>query len=252
MDTKMAVVILAGGLGLRMRDYSTRIPKALVPIGGMAIITHVMKIYSHYGYNRFIICAGYKTKQIKEYLENRNDKDTKNKFDITIIDTGLNTPTGGRIKAIEKYIETEDFFTTYCDGVSDLDISKLYKFHKKMGKIITLTAIHPTSPFGIIEVKSGIVKSFKEKPMLPGLINGGFFVFNKKIFGKLSEESILEEEVISEIVEKEEVAAYVHNGFWSCMDTFKDVVRLNTLWREGYMPNSGITLRKAPWKIWID
>ena len=252
MDKKMTVVILAGGFGLRVRDYNARIPKALVPIGGMAIITHVMKIYSHYGHDRFIICAGYKSKQIKDYLENRNRQNIKSKFDIKVVDTGMNTPTGGRIKVVEKYIDSEDFFVTYCDGVSDLDINKLYRFHKKMGKMITLTAVHPMSPFGIVEVKKGVVKSFKEKPMLPGLINGGFFVFSKRIFKHLKRNSVLEEEVIKKLTEKEQLAAYIHYGFWSCMDTFKDVIRLNALWHGKYMPYSGVTLSKAPWKVWVD
>lgn len=250
MEKDVPVVILAGGLGLRMRDYSHRVPKALVPIGGMAIIIHVIKIYMHHGCSRFIVCTGYKTKQIEEHLKKWSKDDTR--LNITVVNTGADTPTGGRIKMIERHIDTDNFFVTYCDGVSDIDIAKLYAFHIRLGKIATLTAVHPVSPFGTVEAKDGVVYAFKEKPALPGLINGGFFVFNKKIFKHLSTNSILEEETIRRLTDQHQLAAYSHKGFWSCMDTFKDVVRLQELWDKGYMPHVGIKLDKAPWKVWTD
>src|SRR3989344_4067413 len=250
------VVILAGGLGMRMRDYSEHLPKALVPIGDMAVIHHVMKIYAHQGFKRFILCVGYKGEMIKEYFSNLHLKtgnirlSTANKnvqvldektddFDITFVNTGIDTPTGGRIKKIEKYIDTENFFATYCDGLADIDLNELLNFHISKGKTATLTAIHPMSPFGILEIENGIVSSFKEKPMLPGNINGGFFVFNKKIFNDLNEDSVLEEAPLRKLVETNQLAAFQHGGFWSCMDTFKDVDRLKKLWHTGFLPHMG-------------
>jgi len=200
---KIPVVILCGGKGLRLRLYTDITPKALVPIGDLPILVHIMKMYSHQGFNKFILALGYKGKQIKDYFMNylwisENFKlnltssgniqpkvidNTKlDEFDITFVDTGLETPTGGRIKKLEKYIENENFFATYCDGLADVNIRSLFDFHNKMGKVATVTAVHPMSSFGIIEIKDGLAVSFKEKPALPGVVSGGFFVFNQKIF----------------------------------------------------------------------
>lgn len=267
---KLPVVILCGGKGLRLREHTEVMPKALVPIGDMPVLLHVMKIYAHYGFNRFILALGYKGDMIKEFFMNypwksRNFKlstmreglatpelvDAKDleEFDITFVNTGLETPTGGRVKKIEKYIDTENFFLTYCDGLADIDIQKLYNFHTQMGKIATLTGVHPMSPFGILEIENGLATSFKEKPMLPGLVNGGFFVFNKRIFDYLDEKSILEEEPLRKLTNEGQLAVFNHESFWVCMDTYKDYERLNALWETGVMPHIGLKA-KPPWKIW--
>ena len=244
VNTDIPVVILAGGKGMRMRNYSGNIPKGLVPIGGWPIIEHVIKIYQHYNLNRFIICVGYLGDKIKNHFEEANIPEIK------IIDTGANTQTGGRIKKIESYINTDNFFVTYCDGVSDVNISKLYDFHTRMGKLATLTAIHPMSPFGIVEIEKGHVTAFKEKPMLPSYINGGFFIFNKQIFSYLNEDSVLEDETLPKLVKEKQVTAYTHEGFWACMDTPKDIERLESLWNTGFMPNVNLNAKKPPWKVW--
>ncbi|MDE2589784.1 MAG: NTP transferase domain-containing protein [Patescibacteria group bacterium] len=265
----MPVVILCGGKGLRMRDYSDNVPKALVPIGGWPILLHVMKIYAHYGFKKFILCLGYKGDVIKEYFMNyewksgnfllynensqrkvKYEKELEN-FEVNFVDTGLETESGARIKKIEKYIDTEDFLANYTDGLSDVNISDLYTFHKKMGKIATVTGVHQMSNFGIIEEENGIVQSFKQKPALPGWVNGGFFVFNRKIFDYLNENSNLEEETLIKLAEEKQLAIYKHEKFWTCMDTHKDVHRLNELWEKHTMPNTGFK-GLPPWKVWND
>ena len=263
---KIPVVILAGGQGTRMRNFSAKIPKALVPIGNMAVIEHIMRIYSHYGFNDFILSLGHMGDLIKRYFEREENtrkfsikiEDAtleyaplkKDAFNITFVDTGTNTETGGRIKKLETKINSDIFFATYCDGVSNVNIRKLLNFHKRKGKIATLTAVHTMSPFGVLLTKEGMVTSFKEKPILPGYINGGFFAFDRKIFEYLDEESILERAPLIRLVGEKQLAAYKHNGFWACMDTHKDVNRLNEIWETGVFPETGIKFGKAPWKIW--
>jgi len=264
------VVILAGGLGMRMRDYSENLPKALVPIGNMPVLLHVMKIYSHYGFNKFIICLGHKGEMIKEYFMNHewilndmkletghtNEKKVTNlvkdldKFEIIFADTGLNTPTGGRLKKIERYIDGDNFLANYCDGLSNVNVNSLLEHHLKMKKIATLTAIHPLTTFGLLEIKDGLTVSFKEKPILPGWVNGGYFAFNRKIFDYLDENSVLEEGPLRKLSEKGQLAAFQHDDFWACMDTYKDVERLNKVWEEGWMPHVGYRFNKVPWKVW--
>jgi len=261
------VVILAGGKGMRLREYTDMLPKALVPIGPYPVILHVMKIYAAYGFGRFILCLGYRGDLIKEYFMNhewmahdftlkmgpykdkdvRHHEDTHLDYEITFAETGLDTPTGGRVKKIEKYVEDENFHVTYCDGLADIDIKELTNYHKQMGKIGTVTAVHAMSPFGIIEVNDGgIATSFKEKPVLPGYINGGFLVFRKEFFDYVTELSVLEEEPLRNLAAKDQLAAYRSQKFWASMDTFKDVERLNTLWEKGYMPHTGYKGR-PPW-----
>jgi len=257
---KMKVVILCGGMGTRMREETEFKPKPLVPIGKMPVLWHIMKIYSHYGFKDFVLCLGYKGEMIREYflnfeemtndftlnLRSKKEKVTHHHkahledWNLTFVDTGPETNTGGRVKRIEHLIEGEEFFLTYGDGLSNVNIKKLLDYHYSKKKIGTLTAIHPASPFGIIEVSNGIAKSFKEKPRLEGLINGGFFVFNKRIFDYLEENSVLEEEPLRKLTDEKKLAVYEHNDFWQCMDTFKDVERLNKMWRDG----------DTPWKAW--
>ena len=258
---KPKVVILCGGKGTRLREHTEFIPKALVKVGDMPVIWHVMKTYSHYGYKDFVLCLGYKGDMIKEYflnlefMENDFTLSLKSKaekiiahepkleeWNITFADTGLETPTGGRAKKIEKYIKDETFFLTYCDGLSNVDINKLYKFHKQKGKIATLTAVHPTSRFGIIGINNGIAISFKEKPYMEGVINGGFFVFNRKVFDYLDNNSVLEEEPLRKLTKEGQLAVYEHKNFWGCMDTFKDVEMFNSMWDKN----------NRPWVIWKD
>lgn len=229
----MKVVLLCGGMGTRLREQTEFMPKPLVEIGGMPILQHIMKIYSHYGHNEFVLCLGYKGDMIKEYFKNSD-------WNITFADTGLETNTGGRIKKIEKYVDGDTFMCTYGDGVSNIDLNKLLEQHEKMAKIATLTAIHPMSRFGIIETEDGLVKSFKEKPRLDGIINGGFFVFNKDVFDYLDDNSVLEQEPLKNLSKDNQLAVYEHQDFWECMDTFKDAKELNQMWDSG----------NVPWRIW--
>jgi len=260
--------MLCGGSGARLREQTEYIPKALVPIGGMPIVLHVMKIYAYYGFTRFILCLGYKGDLIKQYFINYElmSADFKMRFgprmkiarspsglsgwEITFAETGLETQTGGRVKRIEKHVKSENFFVTYCDGLADISLQRLLKHHLRMSKVGTLTAVHPMSSFGIVEEKNGIALSFKEKPVLPGLVNGGFFVFSKRFFDYLENDSVLEEEPLRRLVSERQLAVYRHEGFWACMDTFKDFERLNKLWNTGYVPHAGVQLSKAPWKVW--
>jgi glucose-1-phosphate cytidylyltransferase len=261
------VVILAGGKGMRLREYTDTLPKALVPIGPYPVILHVMKIYAAYGFRKFILSLGYRGDLIKEYFMNHewmahdftlkmgrskekdvlDHEDNHLDYEITFAETGLDTPTGGRIKKIAKYVESENFHVTYCDGLADIDINELTNYHRRMGKIGTVTAVHVMSPFGIIEVDNlGIARSFKEKPTLPGYINGGFLMFRKEFFDYVTEESVLEEDPLRTLAAKNQLAAYRLEKFWACMDTFKDVERLNTFWEKGNMPHTGYK-GKPPW-----
>ncbi len=255
------VVILAGGKGTRLRNEPETIPKALVKIGDMPILWHIMKIYDFYGFNEFILCLGYKGEMIKQYFltfeEMSNDftlqlrsqhrkvihhqNSSLEDWKITFINTGLETPTGGRIKKVESLIEGDFFMLTYGDGLSNVNIRRLLEFHKEKGKIGTLTAVHPVTSFGTVEVgKNGIAKSFKEKPMVDGLINGGFFVFDRRFFQFLKEDSILEEGPLRELVRQNQLAVFVQDGFWQCMDTFKQAESLNKMWDE----------KVRPWAVW--
>lgn len=230
----MQVVILCGGRGTRMGN--DELPKAMFPIGGKPILWHIMKMYFHYGINDFILCLGYKADKIMDYFS--KTKEWKIKF----VETGLDTNTGGRIKKVKDYIKGECFLTTYGDGLADINLKKLLNFHKAHDKTATLTAVKPPSPFGIvgIDTHTNTVTHFEEKPILDHWINGGFFVFNKEIFHYIKENDILEKNTMARLVKNKELVAYKHNGFWECMDTYKDNLRLNQLWAED----------KAPWALW--
>lgn len=237
----MKVVILAGGLGTRLAEETDVRPKPMVEIGGKPILWHIMKIYSSYGFNEFIICLGYKGKYITEYFtKNPPPSDWK----LSLINTGDNTMTGGRIKRIREYIDNEDFMLTYGDGVADIDINKLVEFHKNHNKLLTITAVQPTGRFGGLKInhETDMIEEFNEKPKGDGIwINGGFFICKPEIFNYIDgDETIFEQEPINQIIEKKELMCYKHNGFWKCMDTLKDKNDLNKLWENN----------QAKWKIY--
>jgi len=254
---KMKVVILCGGKGTRLREETVFKPKPLVEIGGKPILWHIMKIYSYYGYNDFILCLGYKGYMIKEYFLNYDkfnydftlklkkgeiefhNNNTEN-WNITFAETGDVTNTGGRIKRIEKYIEEETFLATYGDGVADIDLKELVDFHFSKNLVATLTGFHPTSKYGILDIdKEGTVTYFREKPVMKDIVSGGFFVFNKKMFDYLDKDCILEREPLENLVKDKQLSVYQHTGFWGSMDTYKDVERLNEMWE-----------KEKKWKNW--
>ncbi|MDC3207066.1 glucose-1-phosphate cytidylyltransferase [Pelagibacteraceae bacterium] len=257
----MKCVILAGGLGTRLSEETSVKPKPMVKIGTQPIIWHIMKIYSHYGIKDFIVCCGYKSEIIKSYFLNYskmnsnliiNLKDNKVEFlnkksedwKITLVETGKDTMTGGRLRRVKNLLNNdENFLMTYGDGLSNINLNKLIKFHKTNKSIATITGIEQNSRFGVIKVgKNNKVKSFLEKPLYHNsLINGGFFMFNKKIFQYLkNDKTILEKTPLEKIVKERKLYVYKHNGFWYSMDTLRDKVYLEKLW---YSSN-------PPWKIW--
>ena len=233
----MKTAILCGGRGTRLGEHGATIPKALIEIGGRPILWHLMKLYAHQGFNDFILCLGFLGDEIKNYfLENKNE------FKITFVDTGLDTNTGGRIKRVEHLIDDEIFFVTYGDGLSDLNLNKLLDFQQSHKRLATLTAVHPHSNFGIMKLddESAVIE-FQEKPRLKEWINGGFFVFNRKVFDYLEDDSILEREPLERLANERQLIAYQHKGFWKCMDTYKDNMEFNQLW----------DTEQAAWKIWL-
>ena len=255
----MKVVILAGGFGTRLSEETDIKPKPMIEIGGKPILWHIMKIYSTYGFNDFVICLGYKGYVIKEYFANyflhmsdvtidlKNNQmeihDVKAEpWKVTLVDTGLNTMTGGRIKRVQKYIGNDTFMLTYGDGVANINIKELLEFHKKHGKFATVTAVQPSGRFGALDLKDSQVKAFKEKPKGDGAwINGGFFVLEPQVFDYINgDETIWEREPLEDLAKDEQLMAYKHTGFWKPMDTLRDKRELQVLWESG----------EAPWKIW--
>lgn len=257
------VVILCGGQGTRLREETEFKPKPLVSVGDKPILWHIMKIYSHYGFNNFILCLGYKGDLIKRYfldyklnndialeLKSGNVKIHENThktedWNITFANTGLNAQSGARIKKIEKYIETDTFFITYGDGVADIDINKLLEFHRSHQKIGTVTTVRPKTRFGNLKLsEDDSVLDFTKKTIPhEGWIDGGFFVFNKRLFDYLDENDscMLEGEPLRKLAYDNEFKAYKHGGFWQCMDTHRDFLNLNKLWYE-----------EGPWRVWND
>ena len=257
----MKAVILAGGLGTRLSEETEMRPKPMVEIGGKPILWHIMKIYSSYGFNEFIICLGYKGNMIREYFANYflyqsdvtinlsdNSIDVLNckaePWKITLVDTGLNTQTGGRIKRIKNYIDRKPFFLTYGDGVSDVNIEKLLKFHKKNKKLLTMTAVQPEGRFGSLDIdqNTDAIIKFLEKPKGDNAwINGGFFIAQPEIIDYIKNDmTVFEREPLEKLAKEGNLLAYKHKGMWKCMDTQRDKSQLNQLWEND----------NAAWKVW--
>ncbi len=256
----MKVVVLAGGFGTRISEESHLKPKPMIEIGERPLLWHIMKLYSYYGYNDFIICAGYKQHIIKEwfadyYLYNADvtfDLQSNNMeihsnysepWKITVVDTGLNTKTGGRIKRIQKFVENETFMLTYGDGVSDVNIAELIKFHKQHGKYCTLTTTNIGQRFGVLEIdENRQVGGFREKNVADGsMVNAGFMVCEPEVFSYINnDQTVFEKEPLEKLSYDGELMAYIHKGFWQCMDHQREKEKLETLWESG----------EAPWKVW--
>lgn len=259
----MKAVLLAGGFGTRISEESEFRPKPMIEIGGMPILWHIMKGYSAYGVNEFVICAGYKQHVIKEWFADyflhtsdvtfdftkNNEITVHNKhaepWKVTVVDTGLNTMTGGRVRRIRPYVGNEPFFLTYGDGVSDVNIDKLYQYHLSHGKCVTLTTVSIAQQKGVLDIADdGRITSFREKDDLDGaVINGGFMVCNPGIFDYLEDDrTVLEQKPMRALAKDGELMSYYHEGFWQCMDTKREKDLLEELWDSG----------KAPWKVWND
>jgi len=233
----MKAVILAGGYGTRISEESHLKPKPMIEIGGKPILWHILKIYSNYDINEFIICCGYKANKIKEYFD-RSDSESWN---IQLVDTGLDTMTGGRLKRIQDYVD-DTFCVTYGDGLSNIDINNLISFHREKKSLATLTAIHPPERFGVLNLSGDYVTEFHEKHSgESSWINGGFFVFEPGIFDYLRDDStVLEKTPLETLAKEKKLSAFKHNGFWHPMDTLRDKKHLENLWSS----------KKAPWKTW--
>lgn len=259
-NRNMKVVLLAGGFGTRISEESHLKPKPMIEIGEKPILWHVMKLYSQYGYYDFIICLGYKQYVIKEFFADyflhtsdvtfdmaENKMIVHNNYSepwkVTLIDTGLNTMTGGRVKRIKEYIGDERFMLTYGDGVSNVDIAKLVEFHKSHGKIATMTAVNAGQRFGVLDIQQdSTINAFREKSNSDGsMINAGFMVLEPKIFDYIKDDTtIFEKEPLETVAKMKELKAYRHDGFWNCMDTQRDKQKLEEMWASG----------EAPWKVW--
>lgn len=247
----MKVVILCGGKGTRMSELTNDVPKPLAQVGGKPLLWHIMKLYKNYGFDDFILLLGYKGDQIKEYFMNYDwknhnftlDTSTGNiqllqhpeKWKITFLDTGLETMTGGRIKRAEEYIGNDTFMLTYADGLANINLLELLKFHKGNGAIATVTGVNKISQYGILTVNKGIAESFAEKSRSEGVINGGFFVLEPKVFEYLTDHPncIFEEQPLKNLTLDRQLAVYLHEGFWMGADTYKNVLELNEMWKQG-------------------
>jgi glucose-1-phosphate cytidylyltransferase len=256
----MKAVLLAGGLGTRMREETEFRPKPMVEVGGRPVLWHIMKLLGQQGINEFIICTGYKSEFIKNYFANYGSVNqdftvklgdpssmvvhgSHDEFDwtVTVAYTGASTMTGGRIKKVQKYVGDEPFLCTYGDGIADVDIAALQEHHLSHGRIATMTTTQPTSRFGVVDLSAdGNVEKFREKPKTDDWINIGYFIFNPPVFDYLEDNSVLEEEPLHNLANENQVSAYKHTGFWQPMDTQRESQMLNELWDSG----------KAPWKTW--
>lgn len=252
-------IILAGGIGTRISEETNVRPKPMVEIGGKPILWHIMKLYSAHGVNEFIICLGYKGYLIKEYFanyflhmsdvtfdmsQNRMDVHQKNAepWRVTLVDTGEETMTGGRVKRVAAYLDRNDFCLTYGDGLSNVNIRQLIEFHKTQGKLATVTAIQPPGRFGALDLQGSLITAFQEKPQGDGSwINGGYFVLSSKVLNYIEgDDTIWERGPMERLARERQLSAYMHSGFWQCMDTLRDKTLLESLWQTG----------RAPWKVW--
>jgi glucose-1-phosphate cytidylyltransferase len=230
------VVILCGGRGTRLREATQTIPKPLVEIGGRPILWHVIRIYAHQGFRRFILCLGHKGELIEEFVRNNGLPEG---LTIDCVQTGEETPTGGRIARVRERLGDGRFCATYADGVADIDLGALLGFHRSHGALATMTVVQPRLQYGVARLNGeGVVEGFEEKPQFEGWINGGFFCFENGVLDYLEEDSTLEREPLERLAADGQLRAFRHTGFWDCMDTYKDAILLNDLWAEG----------RAPWK----
>lgn len=258
----MKTVILCGGRGTRLGEHGVNIPKALIDIGGKPVLWHLLKLYAAHGLNDFVLCLGYLGEAIKRYFLEQQwlDHDftlqmkasgefelqphrlSRENWRITFVDTGLETNTGGRLKKIQALIGADETFcATYGDGLANVDLRALLRFHAAHGRLATLTAVNPRSQFGLVKLdESSAVVEFQEKPLLQEWINGGFFVFDRRVFDYLQEDSILEREPFEQLARERQIMAFQHDGFWKCLDTYKDHLEFNQLWDAG----------QAAWKVW--
>jgi len=259
-NKNIPTIILCGGMGTRLKEETEFKPKPMVEIGGKPILWHIMKIYAHYGYRNFLLALGHKGDCIKDYflkqkyyeadflLNTGREKDIsilkngaldKENFNIIFAETGLETPHGERVLMLKKYIKDDLFMVTYGDGVADIDINKLIKYHKEKGKIATITGVHPVSRWGLVNVdENNLVTKLDQKPMLYDYVNGGFMVFNKKIFNFLKKGDMIED-TLARLIPQKQLALYKHEGFWYGMDTYRDFLFLNKLWE-----------KDPKWKLW--
>ena len=254
------VVILCGGMGMRLTGETEFKPKPMVKIGPHPILWHLMKIYAAHGCRRFVLCLGYKMESIKDWVLNYRVMETDftahlgrearvelhngeraEDWEIVCADTGALTMTGGRIQRVQKYVHGEHFFATYGDGLADIDLGALYDFHVREGRIGTVTGVPPDSRFGVIESASGAtVDRFREKPQLDSVVSGGFFVFKREFFSRLDPDCVLEQEPLTRLAADGQLSLYKHAGFWKSMDTYRDFVEYNDMWARG----------ETPWKVW--
>jgi len=255
----MKVVLLAGGLGTRMREETEYRPKPMVEVGGRPILWHIMKNFAHFGFSEFVVCTGYKGEMIKEYflhyearmndftvrlgpsssIEYFDDHDEVD-WTVTLADTGPVTMTGGRVKRVKRHLDGA-FIVAYGDGLADVDVSALVDYHRSHGLLATVTVVHPVSRFGVIDVgDSGVVRRFREKPLADGFVNAGFFVFDPEVLDYLDEDCVLEQDPLMRLAAEGQLAAYRHDGFWQPMDTYRESLILNEMWDTGV----------APWKAW--
>jgi glucose-1-phosphate cytidylyltransferase len=230
------VVILCGGQGMRLREKTESIPKPLVEIGGRPILWHLMKIYAHYGFTDFVLCLGYKGEQIQAFCE-QLDED----WHVTAVDTGQDTSTGGRLRLVRPYVTAPTFFATYADGLAKIALPELMAFHRRQGTVGTMTCVRPRTHFGLVDLgPDHRVVGYREKPQLETWVNGGFFVFEQAIFNYIEGDEVLERQPLERLTQERHLSAYEFEGFWVCMDTYKDTQTLNQLWEAN----------QADWKVW--